>query len=227
MTRVDAAAARVAAAGTSLRRGRKPLHPRGVVVEGTVHRTGSPERFGVPWLDEPGRDSVTVRLSRSAGFPAPVPDVLGLALRVHLDGGDADLLFNTSGPGVLGRLLLRPSTAPLLAGGTYSTLERYTAATGPVLLAVVVGAEPLPGTGTTVRLAAARPSGPWRPFGVLDLPALDGAHDRPLDLDPTRNLVPGLDAAGRLWRIRAAAYAAARDTRTPAPPARSPEVDVS
>jgi hypothetical protein len=67
---------------TRLRHG-KPIHPRGVVARAVVKRMGSMHgRWGVPWLDEPGTDVGIVRLSRAAGFPAPVPDVLGLALRL-------------------------------------------------------------------------------------------------------------------------------------------------
>lgn len=64
---------------TRLRHG-KPIHPRGIVAQAVVKRTGSTcGRWGIPWLDEPGTDVGIVRFSRAAGLPAPVPDVLGLA----------------------------------------------------------------------------------------------------------------------------------------------------
>jgi hypothetical protein len=54
-------------------------------------------RWGVPWLDDPGTDVGIVRFSRAAGLPAPVPDVLGLALRLGAAGRQHDLLLATTG----------------------------------------------------------------------------------------------------------------------------------
>jgi len=77
----------------------KPLHPRGVVLPATVHRYGAPAAFGVPWLDEPGSQPALVRFSRGGGLPTPLPDVLGIALRIDPDGDPGDLLFATTGRG--------------------------------------------------------------------------------------------------------------------------------
>jgi hypothetical protein len=60
-------------------RGGKPLHPDGVVYDAVVRRSGCSRRWGARWLDEPGFDHGTVRLSRAIGLPEPAPDVLGLA----------------------------------------------------------------------------------------------------------------------------------------------------
>ena len=57
----------------------KPLHPRGSVVRGALHRFGAAARTGAPWLDRTGDDRVLVRQSRAVGLPAPVPDIFGLA----------------------------------------------------------------------------------------------------------------------------------------------------
>ncbi|MDQ3905986.1 MAG: hypothetical protein M3300_11230 [Actinomycetota bacterium] len=63
-----------------------------------VQRTGSTYgRWGVSWLDDPGSDVGIVRFSRAAGLPAPAPDVLGLALRLHATGTQHDLLLATTG----------------------------------------------------------------------------------------------------------------------------------
>src|SRR3954470_19691972 len=118
-----------------LRPADKPLHPRGVVLRATVHRYGNDERFGVPWLDEPGTDPALVRFSRGGGLPEALPDVLGIALRVDPDSHPGDLLFATTGRGPVGRFLLRPRRAGTLAAATYSTLQPYRTPTGPVVLA--------------------------------------------------------------------------------------------
>src|SRR5690242_5558932 len=85
-----------------LRPSAKPLHPHGVVRPATVRRTGCPETFGVPWLDEPGSDDALVRFSRGGGLPAVLPDVLGIALRIDPWGRPGDLLFATTGRGPIG-----------------------------------------------------------------------------------------------------------------------------
>src|SRR5687768_8860748 len=86
-----------------LRRGRrKPLHPDGAVLPGTLRRSGAPTTWGTPWLDATGEHEATVRLSRSAGLPPPLPDILGLAIRVRVDNRDADLLLSTTGRGRVG-----------------------------------------------------------------------------------------------------------------------------
>jgi len=191
----------------------KPLHPRGVVLAATVHRFGSPERFGVPWLDEPGADPALVRLSRGGGLPAALPDVLGIGLRVDPDDRPGDLLFATTGRGPVGRFLLRPRRASTLAAATYSTLQPYRTPTGPVVLA----ATPEPERERTVlRLAAARPTGRWQPFGTVVLERAQpgaAATDRPISFDPFLHPVPGLENYGWTRRLREGAYAAARRTR--------------
>src|SRR5688572_30449418 len=46
----------------------KPMHPRGVVCDAVLERTGSSPPWGVPWLDHPGRNRALLRLSRGAGL---------------------------------------------------------------------------------------------------------------------------------------------------------------
>src|SRR5918998_1552029 len=66
------------------RSGGKPMHPRGTVFDAVLHRHDGPA-WGVPWLSATATDDVVARISRGAGLPAPLPDVLGLAIR--LPGG--------------------------------------------------------------------------------------------------------------------------------------------
>lgn len=197
----------ILAAGTravaSVRPARKPLHPAGEVRDGRVFRSGSPEPTGVPWLDEPGEDDAVVRLSRAIGLPERLPDIYGLALRVRSDEGQGDLLFATTGWGRLSRFVLTPSrqahTRPL------TTLLPYRTESGPVL----IGAHGL--GGDAYELAWARPTGPWRVFGVLRL-SLPG-DDAPISFDPVRHQIAGLEQYPGLARLREPAYLTARRSR--------------
>ena len=76
----------------SLRPARKPLHPDGDILTGRIYRRGSEETTGVTWADESGEDDVVVRLSRAIGLPLEPADIHGLAVRVHVDDGDGDIL---------------------------------------------------------------------------------------------------------------------------------------
>ena len=71
-------------AGLARLRSGKPMHPRGAVFSGVLerHGSGSGDGWGVPWLDTAATEDAVVRLSRGAGLPAPLPDLLGLALRL-------------------------------------------------------------------------------------------------------------------------------------------------
>jgi hypothetical protein len=189
----------------ALRRARA-LHPRGTVTGATLRRVPHPPT-GVDWLDQPDDERVTVRLSRSAGLPAPLPDVLGLAIAVPL-GSDrrGDLLLSTAGRAPLLRHLLLPRRGAL--GSAYTCLVPYESSRGAVMLAA------LPDGETGLRLAYARPRGPWQAFAelVLDLPAT-GPDDPALDLDPVLNPLPGLRLPSALARLREPAYARSRRQR--------------
>jgi hypothetical protein len=120
---------------TRLRHG-KPIHPRGIVARAVVKRTGSTYgRWGVPWLDEQGTDVGIVRFSRAAGLPAPVPDILGLALRLEAAGTQHDLLLATTGMRPGWRHVLCPRRHALRA--PYGSLLPYDAAEHKVLIAAV------------------------------------------------------------------------------------------
>lgn len=190
----------------AVRRG-KPLHPRGHVVRGTLVRTGSPEPWGVPWLDQPGRDDAVVRFSHAVGLPDGWPDVLGLALRFDGDGHDHDLLLATTGVGALSRFVLVPRVDA--ADASYGSLLPYATPRGPVVLAAVptgwVDGAPAFG------LEVAAVQGPWLRFGLLRLaqdPA--SAEDAHLDLDPVEHPLPGLAPTRVHATLRSPAYRAAR-----------------
>lgn len=190
----------------------KPMHPRGSVHEGVLERTGSTPPWGVPWLDEPGRVGVVVRLSRGAGIPPPLPDLLGLAVRTTGPGGvRTDLLLSTTGRGRLSRLLpvLRRDPATV-----YGSIMGYRSDAGTVRLAAV--GERSVGEGRedlVFVLAAARGLEPWRPFARLVVGARIDPPDPDARFDAVRNPPPGLVADGPMARFRAPAYAMARAGR--------------
>jgi hypothetical protein len=206
----------------ALRRARA-LHPRGTVLAATMHRLPHPPT-GIAWLDgtddEPDGQRVTVRLSRSAGLPAPLPDVLGLAVIVPLPAGRrGDLLLSTAGRAPLLRHFLLPRRDPL--GSAYTCLVPYASDRGLVMVAA------LPDGGKQLRLAYARPRGAWQRFArlVLEVPAggdtstsTDGAgaadrDDPALELDPVLHPLPGLRVPRALARLREPAYARSRRAR--------------
>lgn len=188
-------------------RGKKPLHPRGVVVRARVERTGASEPWGVPWLDEPGTDEGLVRLSRAAGLPSGWPDVLGLALSFHDGTGRHDLLLASTGMAPGARYVLLPRVRA--ASAAYGSLFPYRTPRGHAVLAATPGREP-----RALTLSAATPFGRWQPFAVLRMhedPVT--SHDELVDLDPVRHPLPGLELAPLLAALRAPAYAAARRMR--------------
>jgi hypothetical protein len=197
---VLAAATAVLAA---LRPARKPLHPDGEILAARVFRSGSAEPTGVGWLDEPGEDDADVRLSRAVGLPGALPDIHGLALRVHAPDGVGDVLFATTGLGRLTRFLLTPSRGPQTRPMT--TLLPYRTDTGAVVLAAeAIGVE-------VYELSWARPDGPWHAFAVLRLST--GRREQHLSFDPVVHQITGLEQYPSVRRLRGPAYRRARHSR--------------
>jgi hypothetical protein len=211
-------------AGLTRLRGDKPMHPRGVLFTGVLHRTGPPRPWGVAWLDELRTDRVLVRLSRGAGLPEPWPDLLGLAVRLPgggPDGGPVDLLLSSAGRGRWTRLvpvLRRDAATP------YSSIMSYRSAVGPVRLAALpegsgVASDPAPlaaavgRRGLRFTLAAALEGGPWEPFARLTVAAPVQPLDPEVHVDAVLHAPPGLRADGPMARFRRPAYAAARSVR--------------
>jgi hypothetical protein len=208
-----------------MRRG-KPMHPRGAVFSAVLERHGSGDGDGgrgVPWLDEAATDVAVVRFSRGAGLPAPLPDLLGMAIRLPTAGNaPVELLLTTTGCGPLRRRVpaLRRDTAAF-----YSSIMGYRSDAGILRIAALpedddVASEPAPlaaevaREGLSFTLAVARGRGPWVPFARLVL----GVPGEPLDPDVRFDAVlhppPGLIPDGPMARFRAPAYAMARQART-------------
>ena len=195
----------------------KPIHPRGVVLDAVLERRGSTPAFGVPWLDAVGTERVVVRMSRGAGLPAPLPDVLGLAVRLTGEAGaPVDLLLSSTGRGRLTRLLPVPRSD---AAAAYSSVMAYRTAVGPVRIAALPEVadlpsdpEPLAAAADRVEftLVAAVGAQGWRPFALLRATGARRPLDPALRFDAVLNAPPGLTATGPMARFRAPAYATAR-----------------
>ena len=181
---VGTAAFRVA----SRLRGERAIHAKGRTLTGRLTVAGG-AGTGAPLLDAPGSYDALVRVSRAIGLPDPLPDVLGLAVRVldaHGPGEHQDLLLDSTRPEPVLRRFPRVGRNSL--GALYCSLLPYDVA-GTHLL---VGARPLPGQGRAavhdlpdeigLELLVATPRGPWRPWAVLrtagELPAPGGRQTR-------------------------------------------------
>lgn len=95
--------------GSALRQ-RRVFHPDGVLAEGSIQRV-APAHSGLPVPSA----SVVARLSKAAGTPRGLPDVIGLALRI-VPQGDIntgwDILLASAGSGLIGRAIgLHPVTS--------------------------------------------------------------------------------------------------------------------
>ena len=205
-------------------RGGKPMHPRGAVFDAVLERHGPADGgapWGVPWLDDAGTDAAVVRLSRGAGLPAPLPDLLGVAVRLLPTGAPVDLLLSTTGSGPLTRFVLLPRVD---AAAVYTSIMGYRSDAGAIRIGAFPQDDDVPSDpeplaravdegGLRFTLAAARGFGPWRPFARLTLTASAEPLDPDVRFDAVLHAPPGLVADGPMARFRAPAYAGARVSR--------------
>ena len=209
-TPIARAAGRVLGIGvatlTSLRR-TKPLHPQGSVVPATLTTWGGRRAWGASLLDDEGSHSCLVRVSRAVGLPNGWPDIGGLAIRVPEGEHVADLLFATTGTGLLGRyvlLLRRDPAAPL------TTLLPLRSRRGPVQLRLDAD-----GPHAWVLSATVARSPRWDPLALLQLHP-DGLYepgepaDEPVRFDPVRNIPRGLAQYPAVRAVREPGYTRAQ-----------------
>ena len=107
-------------------RGARIFHPNGVAYRGTFEVPEHGGSSGVPLFDQPGRHEATIRFSRGAGLPQPLPDLLGLALRIEDAHGRArpqDFLLITSRDAPIVHHALLPARS--FFGGSYSSILAY------------------------------------------------------------------------------------------------------
>jgi hypothetical protein len=205
-------------------RGKRVFHPHGVGFAATFtpHAAAS---TGTSIFDEQGPGTAIVRLSRAAGLPEPVPDALGLAIRIpdaYGAGRHQDFLLVTSGRLPVGRHLLLPARGFL--GRTYSSLLPYRAGgrlvlvgalpshadgAGPGLARIRRGAA----AGLAFKLALASPWGGWTEVATLALgQRLPDRAVEDLRFDPS-NTGGGIELAGLLNRLRRPAYRGSQEGR--------------
>lgn len=195
-----------------------PVHPHGLVLHGSLRRTGSALATGVAWIDEadPRPVPVLVRSSRSIGLPPPLPDVEGLALRFEADHGPADLELASTGRGWPARFLLTVHRSPSRAH--LGSLLPYRSPSGPLLLAAqTLSPVDLPSAPRALaarlarepwqlRLLVARPRGAWHAFAELELSRAPGSVDPLVRFDAVRHPLPGLAQYEWVRRVRGPAY---------------------
>jgi hypothetical protein len=108
-------------------RGRRSLHPVGVGYRGWLEVFGDRRRWrNVPLLERTSTRAALVRCSRAAGLPEPLPDVLGIAVKLldtYGPGADQDLLFSSVPDRPTLRGVLVPARSFLR--GAFSTLLPY------------------------------------------------------------------------------------------------------
>ncbi|MBM7411287.1 hypothetical protein JOE38_001110 [Clavibacter michiganensis] len=204
----------------------RPLHPHGVALSGTLTPVAGRAASGLAWLDAlDGTLAIDARLSRGGGLPPALPDVLGLALRIPGDGGTTvDVLLASTGLSPVGRFLLAPRG--VLSGARLTTLMPYRGSAGPVLVGVLVDADPSLPAGAAdlgralaarpvrMRLVQATPRGRWHVVARIDLAHdASGPIDTPTRADPVLAAPPGDTTYPWTRRLRAPGYRAARHGR--------------
>lgn len=205
--------------GAAARR-RRFFHPAGVLATGSLERIAPPDE-GLPV--EPS--AVVARISKGAGSPGPMPDAIGLALRVPVaQHGSWDILLVSAGSGPLGRTVgLRPVIA--WAGLTMTTLMPLDYRDGRWWLRARL-TTPVHGYGLNLgavrnqidrdrvcfELDQAHGTAGFRPLARLVLTGLDPGRD--ISFDPVVNTAPGVRLRPRwLAELRARAYRGSRDGR--------------
>jgi hypothetical protein len=237
-----AAAGPVVAAGfytlAALRR-RRSLHPTGVGYQGRLRVPDErPPRPGVPLFQAGATHPVLVRFSRGAGLPEPLPDALGVAIKLpdaHGPGVDQDLLLTSSTDRPLLRRLLFPARS--FVRGAFSTALPYDLGSERVVLLLVPapfnagrsagggGRRPVGGlaelravaaNGLEFELRTAKSFGRSQPLATVTV-------DAPLPADQTEGLRfnpwttgPGIHPSGWLNLLRDAAYQASQRGRNQA-----------
>ena len=215
-----------AAAGTTFEalsraRGARIFHPRGIAHAAVLHVGAAHRNYtGVPLLEHPGEHPAVVRFSRGVGLPEPLPDVLGVALRLldaHGSSRHQDFLLATSGHPPLLRHLLLPGVGWF--GQDFSSLLLYRVG-GRIRVVGARAASPVPAEGRGMpgleaaaaggslrfRLTLASPGGRWEVIGELVVGArLPDEETEALAFTPWHS-GGGILPVGPLMGVRRAAY---------------------
>lgn len=199
--------------GLSRLRGKRAMHPVGVVTSATlaVAATG-----GLPdtWRALDGATGI-VRFSKSIGLPRQVPDVLGVALRF---GGQDLLLASAAGPSPGMQHLMIPSAG--FDDTLFSSLLPHRVGRSAAIIQARL-TDPLPEADSyldaiakagvfTMELAAVGLFGGRTALGTVTIgDVITGEAAVRVRFDPWR-VGGGLRPVGPFQRMRASAYAASR-----------------
>lgn len=203
-----------AAALTGLLRRDKPLHPVGHHGTGHLAVTDPAPDLGIEAIARAGTLPCRARWSRAMGLPQGWPDVEGLALRLQgaaADGGDADLLFASTGGRAWSRYLLTMSAPGHF--GRLTTLLPVRAGDRAVTFRLSPRPDlpdTLPDTlpPSSYALEVARGTGAWEPVGRVDVSWSEAdTSDR---FDPVTRPLAGLEQYAFVTGLREPAYVAAR-----------------
>jgi len=208
-----------------LRRGRS-LHPVGVGYRGRLEITAGAGRFAGAELLAPGAGyDALVRFSRGAGLPEPLPDALGVAVKLpdaYGPGRAQDFLVTSSADLPLVRRLLFPGRSFL--GRSFSSALPYLVAGRRVVTVLASRRGPWPRTGRALadlqvaaatgelvyELRLAGSLGRSRTVGRLTVGAPLGRRDSAaLRFNPWTG-GDGLVPVGWLNRLRRPSYAASQ-----------------
>jgi hypothetical protein len=215
----------VATRGLSRARGKRIAHPHGVGFQGLL----TPLEGGLAGTALAAESAAIVRLSRAFGLPEPLPDLLGLALRIpdaYGPGLHQDVLMASCGSSPLGRWIFLPARG--FAERPYTTLLPYRLNEERIVFEAAAPAAKPPGpslrdlhpggaTPPLFELRARGPVGDGRPIARLSLRArLDDSETERLAFDPT-NTGGGLELAGLLNGLRGPGYRGSQEGRG-APP---------
>lgn len=198
------------------------LHPKGLLLDGelTTRSTGV-----LPFPS--GTHPVIARLSKGAGTPGGVPDILGLAFRLSPTDGTRpwDITMASSGAGTLNRVLLIPSRG--WAGTVYSSLMPYRVGNRWLWLIAEADNDQPSGTADLSALESqarnrplhftlfqAAPGQGRKVIGHLTLHGVRGDAEFPA-FDPMRNCPPGVRLSPDwISRIREFSYRGSRIGRS-------------
>jgi hypothetical protein len=209
-------------AGVGFLRHTKPVHPHGVTYRARLSVPGAPAAPAASTLlSTPGERDAVVRFSRSLGLPRPLPDLLGMSIRVvdaYGAGRHQDLLLVTCGRRPVLHHVFLP--AGDVQQRPYSSALPYAAGDRRFLVGALpdASAPRPPGADLFARLARAAASGRLT-FG-LAVAAVPGPFVRVATihvLEPLPDTLEGLrfspfNSGGGLWpsgllnRTRRTAY---------------------
>ena len=214
----------------SAARGRRIFHPAGSAYRARFERLPTPAPGGVAVLEDRFEHDAVVRFSRGLGVPRPLPDFLGLALRlpeVYGGGRHQDFLLATTGSRPLGHTVPLPAASffgrafssllPHRLGGETRlvgafALEPELAAGELEPLAELEEAAAVSEVRFAVALAGATTS--WRPVALLTVgdPA-SPAEAAALRFNPW-NTGGGIEPAWAVNRLRDPAYRGSQQGRS-------------